>query len=71
MRKCVETLNFSYLLGLIEEAQSMANRMEAKLEDINDFERWTKEKARLGKEVEKLRAEKEEITGKEEIKWGL
>lgn len=32
MRKCVETHNFSYLSGLIEEAQCLANRMEAALE---------------------------------------
>ena len=31
MRKCVKTLNFSYLLGLIEEAQTLGSRMEAKL----------------------------------------
>ena len=37
MRKCYETHNFSYLLGLIEEVQSMANRMEAKIQDVNDF----------------------------------
>ena len=28
MRECVKTLNFSYLLGLIEEVQTLGNRME-------------------------------------------
>ena len=39
MRECTKTLNFSYLLGLIEEAQTLGNRMEAKLYDIRDYER--------------------------------
>ena len=39
MRECNKTLNFSYLLGLIEEAQTLGNRMEAKLYEIKDFER--------------------------------
>ena len=38
IRKCDETKNYSYLLGLVEEAQVMANRMEAKIETINDYE---------------------------------
>lgn len=33
MRKCLESLNFSPMKGLIEEAQVMANRMEAALQD--------------------------------------
>lgn len=35
-RKTTQTLNFSYLLGLLEEAQTMANRMEAGLEEKGD-----------------------------------
>ena len=38
MRDCVKTLNFSYLLGLIEEAQSLASRMESCLYDQKDHE---------------------------------
>jgi hypothetical protein len=38
MRKCHETRNYSYLPSLIEEAQTMANRMEAKLLDQKTFE---------------------------------
>ena len=33
MRECIKTHNYSYLSGLIEEAQMMANRMEATLWD--------------------------------------
>ena len=38
MRSCNETKNYSYLLGLVEEAQSMANKMESKIDMIKDFE---------------------------------
>jgi len=38
MRTSNETKNYSYLLGLIEEAQSMANKMESKIDLIKDFE---------------------------------
>jgi len=65
MRKCYETRNFSYLLGLIEEAQTMGERMEAALGDRKDAQKWhEKAKAeknefnRLRKEADKLRAKK-------------
>jgi hypothetical protein len=37
MRTCVKTMNFSYLAGLIEEVQVIANRMEAALGDNRDY----------------------------------
>ena len=40
MRKCHETYNFAPMLGLIEEAQSMANRMEAALFEQEDYRIW-------------------------------
>ena len=54
MRECVKTLNFSYLLGLIEEAQTFANRMESKLYEIKDFERLHKEIKDLKKKRKNL-----------------
>ena len=54
MRECTKTLNFSYLLGLIEEAQTLGNRMEAKLYEIKDFERLHEDIAKLKKEKNKL-----------------
>ena len=61
MRTCVETLNFSYLKSLIEEAQVMANRMEAGLSDKHDLSNlrdqiseFEKKKIKLQKEVEEL-----------------
>jgi hypothetical protein len=55
MRECVKTLNFSYLSGLIEEAQSLGNRMEAHLYDIKDFERLHKEIKDLKKKKKNLK----------------
>ena len=61
MRKCVKTLNFSYLLGLIEEVQTLGSRMESRLFEIKDFDRLhedirdlKKKKKKLEKEVEAL-----------------
>lgn len=36
-KKCCETLNFSYLPGLLEEIQHMGSKMEAALEDYGDL----------------------------------
>ena len=54
MRKCVKTSNFSYLLGLIEEAQTLGSRMESKLFDIKDFDRLHEEIRDLKKKKKKL-----------------
>ena len=42
---------------LIEEVQSMANRMEAKLEDIRDFDKLTKDIKELSKKKKELENE--------------
>jgi len=57
MRQCTKTLNFSYLLGLIEEAQYMANRMEASLSDQKDYTQLVKQLSKLRKEKETLEEE--------------
>ena len=61
MRKCVKTLNFSYLLGLIEEAQTLGSRMESKLFDIKDFDRLHEEIRDLKKKKKKLENEVETL----------
>ena len=61
MRECTKTLNFSYLLGLIEEAQTLASRMEAKLFEIKDFERLHEDIAKLKKQKKKLEEKIEEL----------
>ena len=64
MRKLYETRNFSSMLGLIEEAQSMANRMEAALDDKRDVKRWTAEHRAISKKIDKARDEYAAITEK-------
>ena len=66
MRDCVKTLNFSYLSGLIEESQSLANRMEAHLYDIKDLNRLHKDIKALKKKKKKLKEEVEEVEELEE-----
>ena len=61
MRECTKTLNFSYLLGLIEEAQTLGSRMEAKLYEIKDFEHLHKDIAKLKKQKKKLEDKIEEL----------
>ena len=61
MRECVKTLNFSYLLGLIEEAQTLGSRMESKLFDIKDFDRLHEEIRDLKKKKKKLENEVEAL----------
>ena len=62
MRECVKTLNFSYLLGLIEEVQTLASRMESKLYDIKDFERLHEEIRDLKKKKKNLEKEVDALT---------
>ena len=56
MRDCHKTRNFSYLLGLIEEAQYLASRMEAGLGDKRDVKYWVGKKAEMKKEIRELEA---------------
>ncbi len=63
IRKCNKTRNYSYLLGLVEEVQSMANRMEAALWDQKEYTRLMKEKKELKREIEELEAKKRESEG--------
>ena len=61
MRECNKSKNFSYLLGLIEEAQTLGSRMEAKLFEIKDFEHLHKDIAKLKKQKKKLEDKIEEL----------
>jgi hypothetical protein len=54
MRKCYETRNFAPLLGLIEEAQTYGNRMEAKLSDTHRYEQLKERHKKLKAEVESM-----------------
>jgi hypothetical protein len=66
MRKCYETRNFAPLMGLIEEAQTKANRMEAGLYDKKDIDRMNEEWHELRAKLKALRAEAKALGYKEE-----
>lgn len=66
MRKCHETRNYTYLIGLIEEAQSMVNRMEAALWDQKDLKRLRDDYKTLKAEVQALEEQKKFLGGKVE-----
>lgn len=57
MRKCHETRNYSYLPGLIEEAQMMGNRMESALYDRKDLDAARKELRKVRDELSKVKEE--------------
>ena len=61
MRACTKTLNFSYLIGMIEEAQTLANRMESRLYEMKDFEHLHEEIRALKKKKKKLEKEVEAL----------
>ena len=64
MRECLKTNNFSYLPGLIEEAQSLANRMESALWDQKDYKHMQKNFRKLKLQIKQL---EEIVEVKEEI----
>ena len=64
MRKLNETRNYTPLLGLIEEAQAMANRMEAKLYDIKDYDRMMDDMRDVKRTLKKLKKEQGELESK-------
>ena len=61
MRQSDKTKNYAYLMSLIEEAQSMANRMEAALSDAKDIKNLQATVSELKKEVKKLEAKKKKL----------
>ena len=65
MRKCHETRNYASLLALVEEAQSMANRMESGLADKKDLIKMNEEWSELRKKLKVGRDELESLVGKE------
>jgi hypothetical protein len=61
MRSAYETRNFSYLLGLIEELQYRAYRMENKIEQIDDIKTLENQRVNLKREIKELREEKKKL----------
>lgn len=65
MRNCHKSRNYSYLKGLIEEAQVLANRMEAALDDKKDIERYREMRSDLRKEIKELQKKRKKLGGPE------
>ena len=61
MRTCTKTGYYRYLPGLIEEVQSMTNRMEAALYDNKDIKNARDHIKELKTEIEKLEKQKEAL----------
>lgn len=61
MRACYDTRNFAPLMGLIEEAQTYGNRMEAKLYDVREYETLKNRYKVLKQKVDAVQKEDEEI----------
>lgn len=60
MRDCYKTYNFGNISGLIEELQTIGNRMEASLYDKRDLDRARREARELEAENKKLKKETEQ-----------
>lgn len=66
IRNCHKSRNYSYLKGLIDEAQTLVNRMEAALEDKKDIERYREMRSELRKEIKELQKKRHELGGPKE-----
>ena len=65
MRTSVKTLNFAMIPSLIEEVQTMANRMEMALEDMKDLKSMKDE---IHEKKEELKILKKKIEKKKKKK---
>lgn len=64
MRACYKTRNFSSVMGLIEELQSIGNRMEAKCGDISDRNNYLDEVKKLKREIKDLKRKRDKLKRK-------
>ena len=68
MRTSVKTLNFAMIHSLIEEVQTMANRMEMALEDMKDLKALKEEIVDKKEELETLKDKIRKIEKKKKKK---
>lgn len=68
MRSAHDTRNFSYLLGLIEEAQSIGNRMESALYDQSDLRSASRQLSSIKDKLREGRALLKEAGIEDEMK---
>jgi hypothetical protein len=67
MRACYKTRNFSIVMGLLEELQSIGNRMEAKCGDISDRNNYLDEKKKLKQEIKDLKRKRDKLKRRVEV----
>ena len=68
MRTSVKTLNFAMIPSLIEEVQTMANRMEMALSDLKDLKLLKEEIVDKKEELEALQAQIKNLEKKKKKK---
>jgi|TARA_B110000879_G_C10665358_1_gene315870 uncharacterized protein Yka (UPF0111/DUF47 family) len=68
MRTSVKTLNFAMIPSLIEEVQTMANRMEMALSDLKDLKLLKEDIVDKKEELETLQAQIKKLEKKKKKK---
>lgn len=66
MRACYKTRNFSPIMGLLEELQSIGNRMEAKCGDISEYNSYLDKVKELKREIKELKRKRDKLKRKVE-----
>ena len=66
IRTALKVGRIDMITGLVEEIQTMGNRMEAKLQEYADLEYRLGEYRELKKKIKAAKGELEEVTGQEE-----
>ena len=68
MRKLNESRNYGSLLGMVEEVQTLVNRMEAALGEQKDYQRWHEKAKKEKDEYKKLLAKSNKLRKKKDQK---
>lgn len=61
MRKADKTRNYAYMSSLIEEAQTLGNRMESALSDKRDMREWSELRNDMKHEIKALQKERDKL----------
>lgn len=64
MREAIKSMNFSYMGSLVEEAQMLANRMEAGLDHVRSLKDLAKDLAKLKDARKALKQEVQDLIDK-------
>lgn len=64
IRKCHETRNYAILLSLVEEVQTLVNRMESGLSDKSDLKQLSEDRSKAKQELKALKEEIKKLESK-------